>query len=73
MYIKENKLFEVIRFTTVFIISLITYIVILAGSSKVVLIQWPLIILFVVNGLAAIGYFLKFFVLNKKKVVVEAN
>ena len=54
MYIKENKLFEVIRFTTVFIISLITYIVILAGSSKVVLIQWPLIILFVVNGLAAI-------------------
>ena len=72
MYIKENKLFEVIRFTTVFIISLITYSYI-SWYSKVVLIQWPLIILFVVNGLAAIGYFLKFFALNKKKVVVEAN
>ena len=72
MFVKSNKLFEMIRFGSIFVISLVTYIVIATSSNSVN--HWVLIAMFIVNAAMVCIHLFKMFVLDKKSTTaVQTN
>lgn len=72
MFVKSNKLFEMIRFGSIFVISLVTYIVIATSSNSVN--HWVLIAMFIVNVVMVCIHLFKMFVLDKKSTTaVQTN